>query len=555
MRKSISVTFFSMVATLLVLGTAVLGCSEWLLFSRYFAQERYDTLDSVADVTQRAADYIVQQAALPKGAELDALNTKLEIIGESAEAYLFFTDEEGRILIASNPEMVGTDIVGPELMKKVAGDQPYHTLSTLDGVLTEKSYVSVRHMQDARGNNSGYLFLCSSGARLTDFKEEFWSNFFFSACVMLLCASVLTSFLMRKLTDPLQKITDAAQRFGGGDFSVRVEGVEGEGEVVDLARTFNQMAENIQSNDNSRGQCMGNIAHELRTPLAILQGNLEGMIDDVIPTDKKVLLSMEDETLRMGRLIQDLRDLSLAEINELTLHKAPHDINVLLERAVSMLQPLCDEKSLAVHLDLARDLPKVSIDVDRINQVIYNLLNNAIRYIEAGCTITVSTLAVTVKGQPYVQVQIADTGSGIAPDGFRLFRAGTDQGLGHGPGHLGRSSRRSEDMRVVIVMMIVPFFLMVGAAGKQGDALAAVGFAGFGLGQGRGESCLQSKAVHQDHVRSRHLGQVGRGRRIIMRAAGGGRDQQVEPDVFQTGHQRTGQLPDGVGCCQDMDGS
>ena len=248
MRKSISVTFFSMVATLLVLGTAVLGCSEWLLFSRYFAQERYDTLDSVADVTQRAADYIVQQAALPKGAELDALNTKLEIIGESAEAYLFFTDEEGRVLIASNPEMVGTDIVGPELMKKVAGDQPYHTLSTLDGVLTEKSYVSVRHMQDAQGNNSGYLFLCSSGARLTDFKEEFWSNFFFSACIMLLCASVLTSFLMRKLTDPLQKITDAAQRFGGGDFSVRVEGVDGEGEVVDLARTFNQMAENIQSN-------------------------------------------------------------------------------------------------------------------------------------------------------------------------------------------------------------------------------------------------------------------------------------------------------------------
>ena len=159
-------------------------------------------------------------------------------------------------------------------------------------------------------------------------------------------------------------------------------------------------------------------------------------------------------------------------------------------------------------------------------------------------------------GKPVFQIQQALLqGSGIAPDGFRLFRAGTDQGLGHGPGHLGRSSRRSEDMRVVIVMMIVPFFLMVGAAGKQGDALAAVGFAGFGLGQGRGESCLQAKAVHQDHVRSRHLGQVGRGRRVIMRAAGGGRDQQVEPDIFQTGHQRTGQLPDGVRCCQDMDGS
>ena len=91
------------------------------------------------------------------------------------------------------------------------------------------------------------------------------------------------------------------------------------------------------------------------------------------------------------------------------------------------------------------------------------------------------------------KIQAFLQGSGIAPDGFRLFRAGTDQGLGHGPGHLGRSSRRSEDMRVVIVMMIVPFFLMVGAAGKQGDALAAVGFAGFGLGQAPRPSTSSTK--------------------------------------------------------------
>ena len=84
MRKSVSTAFFSLVSTLMVLGTAVMGFSEWVLFNRYFAQERYEALDSVAEVTQRAADYVVQQAALPKGAELDALNTKLEIIGESA---------------------------------------------------------------------------------------------------------------------------------------------------------------------------------------------------------------------------------------------------------------------------------------------------------------------------------------------------------------------------------------------------------------------------------------------------------------------------------------
>ena len=488
MRKSISVTFFSMVATLLVLGTAVLGCSEWLLFSRYFAQERYDTLDSVADVTQRAADYIVQQAALPKGAELDALNTKLEIIGESAEAYLFFTDEEGRVLIASNPEMVGTDVVGPELMKKVAGDQPYHTLSTLDGVLTEKSYVSVRHMQDAQGNNSGYLFLCSSGARLTDFKEEFWSNFFFSACVMLLCASVLTeksyvsvrhmqdaqgnnsgylflcssgarltdfkeefwsnfffsacvmllcasvltSFLMRKLTDPLQKITDAAQRFGGGDFSVRVEGVEGEGEVVDLAHTFNQMAENIQSNDNSRGQFMGNIAHELRTPMTTIKGFVDGILDGTIPPDMQnhYLQLVSEETGRLARLIQNMLDLSKLESGEYQVNARMFNIwETLTGVALSAEQRINDGMIDLEGLTMDEKV-LVYADPDLIHQVAYNILDNAIKFTPAGGTIKFHV----EKLGPEVEISIWNSGQGISPEALpyvfqRFYKEDRSRGL------------------------------------------------------------------------------------------------------------------------------
>ena len=244
MRKSISVTFFSMVATLLVLGTAVLGCSEWLLFSRYFAQERYDTLDSVADVTQRAADYIVQQAALPKGAELDALNTKLEIIGESAEAYLFFTDRQGNVLIASDPDKLTTTTVPLDICQRAnAVADPdarhYHAFGDLGGALTEKSYIAAVETIDDQSLFSGWLFLCSSGAQLTDFKQQFWSNFLLSACVMLLCASVLTRLLMRQLTDPLQKVTDAAQRFGGGDLMVQpLENIVADAEIKGIKDEF-----------------------------------------------------------------------------------------------------------------------------------------------------------------------------------------------------------------------------------------------------------------------------------------------------------------------------
>ena len=89
MRKSISVAFFSTVSTLMVLGIVLMGFSEWVLFKGYFAKDRYETLDQVVGVAERTAQYLVQKAALPEGDELEALSTKLEIIGESAEAYLF----------------------------------------------------------------------------------------------------------------------------------------------------------------------------------------------------------------------------------------------------------------------------------------------------------------------------------------------------------------------------------------------------------------------------------------------------------------------------------
>ena len=320
MRKSISVAFFSLVSTLMVLGIVLMGASEWVLFKNYFAKDRYETLDQVVGVTQRTAQYLVQQAELPKGDELDALSTKLEIIGESAEAYLFFTDNDGRVMIASSPDKLESLTVPEEMMEKIdASDADYyHVFGTLGGMLDGKSYITVSEMRNENGQPSGYLFLCSSGEQLTQFKQQFWSNFLLSACVMLLCASILTKILMRQLTDPLQKVTDAAQRFGGGDLSVRVEGVEGEGEAADLARTFNRMADNIQMNDNSRGQFMGNIAHELRTPMTTIKGFVDGILDGTIPPDMQnhYLQLVSEETGRLARLIQNMLDLSKLESGE-----------------------------------------------------------------------------------------------------------------------------------------------------------------------------------------------------------------------------------------------
>lgn len=246
--------------------------------------------------------------------------------------------------------------------------------------------------------------------------------------LVILAVSVLISyFVARSITRPLCQLQEAARSIKEGTLGKTVA-IEREDEVGMLARTINDMSLQLEQNEQMRRQLFAGIAHELRTPLAIIQGNLEGLIDDVIPPDKALFLSLEEEVLRVNRLVQDLRDMSLAEINELELHKEPLSMNALLSRAVSMLQPLIDEKSLSVQLNLQESLPLLLLDKDRINQVIYNILSNAIRYIPAGSAIHIRTEEIHKKDRPWLQLVIADTGTGIAaadlPHVFQYFYRG-----------------------------------------------------------------------------------------------------------------------------------
>ena len=432
MRKSIPVAFFSLMSTLLIFGTVVMGGSELVLFSRYFAQERYDTLDEVVNVAQRTASYLVQEASLPEGEELEALSAKLEIIGESAEAYLFFTDCDGNVMLASVPEKLTGDTVEAEVLEKAGkAKENYHLFDTLGGVLAEKSYISVREMRSEDGTCTGYLFLCSSGERLAEFRREFFSNFFLSACLMLLLASVLTKVMMHKLTDPLQKVTDAAQRFGGGDLSVRVEGVDGEGEVADLARTFNKMADNIQSNDNSRGQFMGNIAHELRTPMTTIKGFIDGMLDGTIPPEetKHYLGIVSQETGRLARLVQNMLDITKLEAGEVPIHAQTYDLWKTVTDVVLSDEQRIEDGKIDIQ-GLGGDPLLIYADPDFVHQVVYNIVDNAIKFTPAGGTIS---FAAERHGN-MVEVRIENTGAGIAPEALpfvfeRFYKEDRSRGM------------------------------------------------------------------------------------------------------------------------------
>jgi two-component system OmpR family sensor kinase len=189
--------------------------------------------------------------------------------------------------------------------------------------------------------------------------------------------------IARGLSAPLGRLATAARRISKGDLSQRVP-VTGSDEVADLARAFNEMAAGLQQAETLRRSLVADIAHELRTPLAVMQGNLQAILDDVYPLEKAEIATVYDETLILSRLIDDLRELAQAEAGQLSLNLQPVQLVPLIEQAVNLFEELTHEKGIKLAASLPSDLPTVLADPDRVRQVLHNLLANALRHTPDG---------------------------------------------------------------------------------------------------------------------------------------------------------------------------
>lgn len=250
-------------------------------------------------------------------------------------------------------------------------------------------------------------------------------------------ALVLGSGLFFQVVRPLRSLSTAAQAIAEGDLSQRAL-VGARDEVGQVAVTFNQMAESLQRYAAERQNMIADIAHELRTPLSVIQSNLEAMLDGVLPASPEELTSLHQETLRLNRLISDLRILSLAEAGQLRLEKQPVDPGALVRQVGERLRLRAEEKHINLETDVANSLPQIQADPERLTQIITNLVDNALRYIPAGSRVTVA--AGPASGG--VELLVSDTGPGIPPEDLphlfdRFWRAEKSRNRATGGSGLG----------------------------------------------------------------------------------------------------------------------
>ncbi|MFQ5942306.1 MAG: sensor histidine kinase [Anaerolineales bacterium] len=233
---------------------------------------------------------------------------------------------------------------------------------------------------------------------------------------------------LRRMAMPLGDIIDAAGQVESGDFSARVQ-PRGPRELRQLGRAFNDMAARLELTEEQRRNLVADLSHELRTPVSVIQGNLEGMLDGVYAADEKHLAPVLEEVRMLSRLIDDLRTLSEAETGMLDLRREPTDFGILANEVAASFRPQAEAQEIELTVNVPEDMPLMEVDPARIREVLVNLTTNAMRHTPGGGKVTIHG----VESDGYAQVAVEDTGSGISAEDLghifdRFYKGASDTG-------------------------------------------------------------------------------------------------------------------------------
>jgi signal transduction histidine kinase len=255
--------------------------------------------------------------------------------------------------------------------------------------------------------------------------------------VSTLAAALASLFISRRFVEPLRYVLAATSRIASGRYSERVP-VRDADELGELSQSFNAMARALEEAERRRVEVISDVSHELRTPLSTLRGYVEGMAEGVVEPSEETWTLLYAEFERVGRLVDDLRRLSRAEAGRLDLSLAPVSPAEAVRLAIGGMLPLFDEKGVELKSTMPGDLPSVLADVERVVQVLSNLLSNALRHTPDGGRVVVEAEA----SGDEITFEVTDTGMGIAPEHLervfeRFYRVDKSRSRGEARGGSG----------------------------------------------------------------------------------------------------------------------
>jgi len=422
MKNSIYFRIFIATSLIVLLSFSLLGgLSTAINYRRTMADKRammISTLNETARfITTQHVFYFVDLD------DLD-LNMWLTMISGVTGFDLLITDANGIVESCSDKFLINLGKIVPDtlLYSITAGENPV-VISALGQIYPERRHVSGTPLAMMVNNEIrifGYLFVTSD---ISAFRQEwtnFYSLFFLLALSVMLLAFIISFITVKKQAEPLNEMAGAARRFARGEFGIRVRDRGRKDELGQLTEAFNAMAESLESDEQRRRDFIANLSHELKTPMTVIAGFAEGLLDGTIPRkeEARYLGVISSETRRLSRLVRSMLEISTLQSTQGDkVGERSFDVTEVVRLALLSLERKIEEKQLDVKTELPEEVIKTRGDADSIIQVVFNLIDNAIKFSSPGGVIE---LELWKQGQR-VYVSVTNRGETIPTEELPLI--------------------------------------------------------------------------------------------------------------------------------------
>ncbi|MBR2743213.1 MAG: HAMP domain-containing histidine kinase [Clostridia bacterium] len=408
--------FFSTVIILIVCLVAF-GAILFNMLSSYVETEKQNQLSSAAAKVSDMTTVLMDNYS--PSAEYSYV-TFLNIFNESFNADTIVTDEDGNILYAAykgSAPISGT-VVPKEYMETILSGETFTESAGDAGFYPKNAYVVGVPVYGSNSKIVGAVFV-STVDPLNYFINNIKGYYIIAVLIILILCCIATYIMSLRMIKPLQRMSGAVRQFAKGNFDVYVP-VTSNDEIGDLAMAFNNMAASLRNIDKMRNDFIANVSHDLRTPMTVIAGFIDGILDNTIKPEehRKYLIIVRNEVLRLSRLVKNLLDIAKIEAGELKLNLVDFNICEMMSNILLSFEAAISSKEIEVDVDFLSPTINVTADYDSIFQVIYNLCDNAVKFTNQGGSLKIMIMEQGKKAH----ISVKNSGEGITPDELpRLF--------------------------------------------------------------------------------------------------------------------------------------
>ncbi len=413
MKKSLFVKYFTVCTVIILFSFVFLGGVFSVLTSRYLRTERQQML---TENVLKAANFTVYNYEMNNGMYLEkrALRQFYSSIADFSNGVMFLTDANGTAIICTEDGMCvhKTQTIPESVINSLSSKGSFHEYGKLAGIYSSMHYTVGVEIKSSNGDQIiGYLFASASADAISSFLADIFKMFLIAAFSTILICSVIIYIITAMLSRPLRQMSKAAKSFGRGDFSARIS-YHSMDEVGELAASFNQMADSLSELETMRKNFIANVSHELKTPMTTIGGFIDGMLDGTIKKEEQehYLLIVSDEVKRLSRLVKSMLSVARLEAGEISLNAKAFNVSDTIISTLFSFEKKINEKEIEIRGLENMDKVMIFGDEDLIHQVVYNLIDNAVKF----CNDKGYIEFLAEKGKDRVNIHVKNSGNGLS---------------------------------------------------------------------------------------------------------------------------------------------